>query len=146
MLDLSWCPLMEGMVVENYTLKVVLPEGAEDISVHNAAGVGSATLGKWWGVLDADGRPMVVLTADSWLVEEHCGLSGGGKGLQIRYSADAAGIVGLWAREPMMLMAGWMGLFSLLILGSVFGRMGLGPAPSPSPMAEAEASIVAVPK
>ena len=51
LLDLSWCPRMNGMVVENYTFKVLLPEGAEEISVQSAGGFGSAALGKSWGLV-----------------------------------------------------------------------------------------------
>lgn len=85
---LGICPWMEGIVAENYTLKIVLPEGATDIAVHappgyfgldgtavanntNATSTWTGVLGKWWSILDVVGRPVVVLS-HSLLVEKHC--------------------------------------------------------------------------
>ena len=150
------CPQMDGIVAEEFILKIVLPEGAKDVAVHappgyfgldgaavatelRATSAATAMLGKWWGILDTVGRPLVVLS-HSLLVEEHCfdtpiptGPNGTGQckrkemweqqpQLQVSYRFDATH---LWW-EPLQLVGLWGLLFCLFITCNLAGRFDLG--------------------
>lgn len=150
------CPRMDDIVAEDFTLKIVLPEGAKDVAVHappgyfgldgaavasevRATSAATAMLGKWWGILDTVGRPVVVLS-HSLLVEEHCfdthvATAPNATGqwnrtevpqrqlqLQVSYRFDSANL--LW--EPLHLVGLWGLLFCLLITCDLAGRLDLG--------------------
>jgi hypothetical protein len=146
------CPWMEGIVAEDYALKIILPEGAKDIAVHappgyfaldgtavaddaNATSTSIGALGKWWGVLDAVGRPVIVLS-HSLLVEKHCSDAalrtaadamelGQGKALrqqprlQISYRFDSVNL--MW--KPGHLVGLWGLLFCFFITCDLVGRV-----------------------
>jgi hypothetical protein len=54
----------DNSLTEDYTFRVILPEGATDIKVHVADEIeaDSIELGKFFGTLDYFGRPTITIT------------------------------------------------------------------------------------
>lgn len=100
-------------VIDSYSLKVVLPEGAEVVSVESPAALPMRRLAdsRRFTYLDTvlAGRPVVVLEASN-LVKAHAGT------LEVRYTVPAGAMV----REPAML---FLVLLAIFLTYSILSRM-----------------------
>lgn len=64
-LEVNYMHSFEDSLTEDYTFKVILPEGASDIEIELPAGlkntVKNVEIGKYFGTLDFFGRPMITI-------------------------------------------------------------------------------------
>lgn len=110
--------VFDNQVIDQATVKIVLPEGAESIEVHVPYDVKRLENEIHYTYLDTKGRPVVVLEKNN-LVEEHI------KDIQIKYYFKSSQ---LWL-EPMYVI-GVVMLISVLVIGSA--RLDLSLAPDSS--------------
>ncbi|KNC86868.1 hypothetical protein SARC_01014 [Sphaeroforma arctica JP610] len=95
----------DNMIVDDLELRVALPEGATDITVKNKFGFDEQTFDVKHTYLDVGGRPVVVLTKAN-VVNDH------EADFEIKYSLSSGAIY----RQPLVLIAAYFCLFSLLII------------------------------
>ena len=103
-LNVSFCPSIEHMLAEEYSLKVVLPEGATDIEVHAPFGLDSYEVKNRFSFLDSKGRPVVILSKKN-IIEEH------NENVQITYKFSTIVLL----NEPLMMFVGFFCGFLVLI-------------------------------
>jgi oligosaccharyltransferase complex subunit alpha (ribophorin I) len=61
----SFVPDFDEFLAENYTLKVILPEGATNIKFHLPFSVDSVENGLHFSTLDYIGRPSITITKNN---------------------------------------------------------------------------------
>ena len=97
--------VFDDMSIDKMTLKIVLPEGASDISVRMPYEYSRDDDSLHYTFLDITGRPVVTLTKDN-LVEDHI------QEFELRYKFSSFYLL----REPLLIIIGLMVLFLTVIL------------------------------
>lgn len=102
-------------ITEDYTVKVILPEGAQNIKIEMASDIeaDSITIDKFFGTLDYFGRPMIIIKKIN-AVHEICDSS-----IKVKYTFDNDSQIWL---EPICMFAL---LFSLYFAAIIYSRVGL---------------------
>lgn len=101
------------IVAENYTLKVILPEGATDIKVHLPFGVDSVSEDLYFSTLDYIGRPQLIIKKANVYSQLHK------QPFQVSYHMSAQGLL----IEPLYVIAFF---FICFLAAIIYGRIDLG--------------------
>jgi oligosaccharyltransferase complex subunit alpha (ribophorin I) len=103
---------LADILAENYTLKVILPEGATDIKVHLPFSVDSVDHSLYFSTLDYIGRPMITMKKDNVHSSLHK------QPFQVSYKMSANGLL----IEPLFVIAFFFVVFVSCIM---YSRMDL---------------------
>lgn len=115
-LEVNFMHAFEDSLTEDYTVKVILPEGATDIEVelpaHLKNFVDKIYLDKYFGTLDYFGRPMVVIKQSNAVYQLQDEM------IRVHYRFDSASLY----LEPLFVFGM---IFSLYVFAMVYSRLSL---------------------
>jgi len=114
----------DDVVTDDYTIRIILPEGAKDIQVNTPFLVDSQSSTTHFTYLDTTGRPVVVLNKKN-IVPEH------DRYFQVSYTFSSMSLFS----EPALLIGAYFSFFVFVML-YVRLNLGIGPAKVRSPNAD----------
>jgi len=118
-LNVTFAPQQAGLLVDSYTIRVILPEGSSDIQLHSPIQEKTQYKESHYTYLDTTGRPVLVCTFNN-IVEEHSG-----EYFQVTYNFNQLSML----QEPLLLI---FSFFVLFLAAIIFVRIDLSIYPSQS--------------
>lgn len=103
---------LSEIVAENFTLKVILPEGAKNIKVHLPFAVDSIDSDLYFSTLDYIGRPLITIKKSNVISHLHK------QPFQVSYDFSSQGLL----IEPLYVIAM---IFTCFLLAILYGRIDL---------------------
>jgi len=98
--------VFDDMLVEDFTLKVILPEGAQVGKIHSPYPTQRQGDGLHFTYLDTKGRPVITVTNEGDLTEKHI------QDFQLEFTFPKASMI----HEPLLLIAAFFLFFALTIV------------------------------
>jgi len=123
-LNTTFAVTIDDVVVDDYTVRVILPEGSKDIQVQTPFSVDSQSSATHFTYLDTSGRPVLVLNKKN-VISEH------DKYFQVSYTFTSFSLFS----EPILLIGAYFAFFVFVML-YVRLNLGIGPTKVRNPNAD----------